>query len=57
MTAEQEKTDLEVKDDGPDETQDQLGVAINYVLGADVHQFYLKHKIIMTDRLIYHIII
>lgn len=40
----QSSTDLEVKDDGPDEAQRQLRVAIHYVLGSDVHQFNLKHS-------------
>lgn len=33
------RTDLEVQDDGPDESQSQLVVAVDYLLGSDVHQF------------------
>ena len=35
-------TDLEVKDDGPDETQRQLRVAVGDVVIPDVHQLDLK---------------
>ena len=33
---------LEVKDDGPDQTQGQLRVSICNVIVPDVHQFHLK---------------
>ena len=35
-------TDLEVEDDGPDEAQRQLGVAVHDVLGPDVDQLDLQ---------------
>ena len=35
-------TYLEVQDDGPDETQRQLGVAVDNVVRSDVHEFYLR---------------
>lgn len=38
--------DLEVEDDGPDQTQGQLRVSICYVIISDVHQLDLgnRHK-------------
>lgn len=35
---------LEVEDDGPDEPQGELGVAICDVIVADIHQFHLEIK-------------
>lgn len=35
-------THLEVQNDGPDETQDELGIPVNNVLCSDVHQLYLQ---------------
>ena len=35
-------TDLEVEDDGPDEAQRQLGIAVHDVLGPDVDQLDLQ---------------
>lgn len=35
-------THLEVQNDGPDETQDELGIPVDNVLCSDVHQLYLQ---------------
>lgn len=42
LVSNQKQTDLEVKDDGPDETKGQLGVAVGDVIITDVHQLDLK---------------
>lgn len=36
--------DLPVSNDGPDQRQCQLGVAVNDVVTADVHEFCLDHR-------------
>ena len=35
---------LEVEDDGPDQTEGQLGVAVGDVVVPDVDQFHLWHN-------------
>lgn len=35
-------TDLEVKDDGPDESQRQFGVSVGDVIVPDVHKLHLQ---------------
>ena len=39
-----QQTDLEVKDDGPDQTQGQLRVAVCDVIVPDVHQLDLRQR-------------
>ena len=39
-----QQTDLEVKDDGPDQTKGQLRVAVGDVIVPDVHQFDLRQR-------------
>jgi hypothetical protein len=46
-------THLEVQNDGPDETQDELGIPVNNVLCTDVHQLYLQINVDMS-KLIFH---
>lgn len=36
--------DLEVEDDGPDQAQRQLGVAVGDVIVPDVHQLDLRRR-------------
>ena len=43
-TNQKQQTDLEVKDDGPDQTQGQLRVAVCDVIISDVHQLDLKQR-------------
>ena len=39
-----DRTYLEVQDESPDESQDQLGVAVHYLIVPDIHQLDLRGK-------------
>lgn len=46
-----ESTNLEVEDDGPYQSERQLGVAVDDVFGADVDQFDLENSKNSSDEI------